>query len=31
MNINELRSEITTKTEEMGKKIEARDVMEQKH
>jgi HK97 family phage major capsid protein len=26
MNINELRSEITAKTEEMGKKIEARDV-----
>lgn len=26
MNINELRSDITTKTEELGKKIEARDV-----
>ena len=26
MNINELRSEITSKTEELGKKIEARDV-----
>ncbi len=26
MNINELRNEITTKTEEMGTKIEARDV-----
>lgn len=26
MNINELRSEITTKTEELGRKIEARDI-----
>jgi len=26
MNINELKSEITTKTEDLGKKIEARDV-----
>lgn len=26
MNINELRSEVTAKTEELGKKIEARDV-----